>query len=369
MTNGVGNFLVTPMTLGAQTLTATDTANPDLTATQTIVGTPGDAARFVVSSVPGGTAGSTQTVTVTAYDNFGNVAVDYSGTVLFSSSDYQATLPYYTFTNADTGTHTFAVTFRTAGAQSLSVRDLSNGAITSTQTGIVITPAAAATLSVTPLHSTVAGVAQNVTVSARDIYGNVASDYRGTVNFSSSDTLATFLSTYTFTAADAGAHVFSVTLKNAGGQTFVVQDALSASMTLSQRDIQVTPAAVAGFSFRAPSNATAGTAFSVTLSAVDAYGNVIPNYVGTVHFTGPSGGGNVLPADYTFTAADAGVHSFLVTFSSTGTQTLGVSDLANNTLKGQLSITVKTSTTSGGGGGGGGGTGGGGSGGGGKKVV
>ncbi|MDB5322051.1 MAG: hypothetical protein JWN40_3682 [Phycisphaerales bacterium] len=364
LVNGIGNFTVTPMTLGAQTLTATDVANPAMLASETIVGTPGDASRFVITSISGGTAGTAQTITVTAYDSFGNVAVDYSGTILFSSSDYQATLPYYTFTNADVGTHTFTVTLRTAGTQSLTVRDLYNPAITSMQTGIVITSAAPATIAVMPLHGTVAGVAQNFTISARDIYGNVASDYRGTLNFSTSDTLATFLPSYTFTAADNGLHIFSITLKNAGGQTFVVQDTATASMASSQRDIQVTPAAMAGFSFRAPSNATAGTAFSVTLSAVDAYGNVIPNYVGKVHFSGPSGGGNILPTDYTFTAADGGVHAFLVTFASTGTQTLGVADLANTGLKGSISMTVKSSGGSGGGGGTGGGSGGGG-----KKIV
>jgi len=137
---------------------------------------------------------------------------------------------------------------------------------------------------------------------------------------------------------------------------------------------------MAGFAFRAPSNATAGVAFSVSLSAVDAFGNTVTGYTGTVHFTGPSGSGNLLPTDYTFTAADAGVHVFSFTLSSTGTQTINVADTLNNKLKGSFSISVKTGTTSTGGGGtatggggtatGGGGTStGGGTGGGGKKIA
>jgi hypothetical protein len=362
MINGVGNFYVTAMTLGSQTLTATDISNASLSATETITGTPGDAAQFVVTSVSGGVAGTTQSVTITAYDAFGNLAVDYAGTVAFSSTDYQANLPYYTFTAADVGTHTFNITFRTAGTQSLTVRDVSQPAITSTQGGIVITAAAPATLSVGLLHGTVAGVSQTLTISARDIYGNIASSYRGTLNFSTSDTLAAMLSSYAFTAADAGTHTFSIALKSSGGQTLTVQDTATLSMTSFQRDIIVTPAAMAGFSFRTPSNVTAGTAFSVTVAAVDAFGNTVTGYTGKVHFSGPSGGGNLLPADYTFSSLDNGSHVFSVTFSSTGTQTLSVADTLNGALKGSTPIIVKTGTTSSGGATGGGG-------GGGKKPV
>lgn len=370
-TNGVAVFSVTPMTLGAQTLTATDVASAALTATEATVGTPGDAATFRMSAAPGGVAGSTQNLTLTAFDAFGNVAVDYAGSVAFSSSDPQATLPFYTFNPADNGSHTFALVLRTAGAQSLTARDYFNPSIIATQSGIVVTPAPAVSVRVPALQGSVAGVAQQVTITARDAYGNVASDYRGTLAFSSSDTLAALPAAYTFTAADAGAHTFSVTFKSAGGQTFTVQDTATAAVTSFQRDIQITPAAVAGFALRAPSNVTAGVAFSVTVSAVDAFGNTITGYAGKIHFSGPSGGGNLLPADYTFTPADAGAHTFSVTLASTGTQTLSVSDLLNNALKSSTSVTVKTSTNTGGtgGGGGGGGTGGGGTGGGGKKVV
>jgi hypothetical protein len=380
LAGGVGTFTVTPMTLGTQTLSASDVATGALVGTETITGTPGVAATFVMSPVAGGVAGTTRTVTITAYDAFGNVAVDYAGTLVLSSSDFQATLPSYTFTAADLGTHTMSIVLRTAGAQSLTARDLYTPALSATQTGISVTAAAAATMSTTLLTSSVAGVAQSFTVTARDAFGNIASGFRDTVAFATSDTLAALPAAYTFAAADAGTHTFSVIFKSASGQTFTVTDTTNPLMSTFQRDIQITPAAMSGFSFRAPSNVSAGVAFNVTLSAVDIFGNVIPTYTGKVHFTGASGGGNILPPDYTFTAADAGSHVFSVTFASTGTQTLGVQDVLNGSLKGSTSVTVKTSTNTGGGGGGGGGTatggggtstggGGGGGGGGGKKVV
>ncbi|MFT3883646.1 MAG: hypothetical protein QM703_28860 [Gemmatales bacterium] len=91
------------------------------------------------------------------------------------------------------------------------------------------------------------------------------------------------------------------------------------------------------------------------MKAVDAYGNTIAGYRGRVHFSGPSGGGNLLPADYTFTAADSGVHSFSVTFASTGTMSLNIQDTLNGALKGIVSILVRSSGGGGGGGSGGGG--------------
>src|SRR5262249_41584792 len=161
-----------------------------------------------------------------------------------------------------------------------------------------------------------------------------------------SDTQAALPAAYTFTAADGGTHTFDVTLKSSGGQTFSVQDTANAAMTFSQRDVQVSAGAVVAFAIRAPSNVVAGTPFNVTISAVDAYGNVVPTYTGKAHFSGPSG----IPADYTFTAADAGTHTFSVTFASTGTQTLGVQDTVTGSIKGQTSIKVNATGTASGGG-------------------
>ena len=158
------------------------------------------------------------------------------------------------------------------------------------------------------------------------------------------------LPTYTFTATDAGSHTFSVTFKSSRGQTFTATDTVTSTMTYFQRDIMISAGAMTGFAFRVPSSATAGVAFAFTVTAVDAFGNPIPNYRGRVHFTGPNG----VPVDYTFTAADAGSHVFSATLAATGNQTIGVQDTLNGTLKSQTSVKVVAS------GGGGGGTGGGG---------
>src|SRR5207245_6728406 len=102
----------------------------------------GAAVQFLVSASTYLYAGSTYSVTVTALDSFNDPASGYTGTVHFTSTDGQASLPAnYTFTNTDAGSHTFSnVLFKIAGTQSLTVTDTSNGSIAGTQAGIGIRP-------------------------------------------------------------------------------------------------------------------------------------------------------------------------------------------------------------------------------------
>ena len=78
-----------------------------------------------------------------------------------------------------------------------------------------------------------AGAPGSVTVTADDLYGNVATGYRGTVKFSSSDTNAALPANYTFTAANAGTHTFTngVTLKTVGTQSITATDTVTGTIT------------------------------------------------------------------------------------------------------------------------------------------
>jgi hypothetical protein len=92
------------------------------------------------------------------------------------------------------------------------------------------------------------------------------------------------------------------------------------------------PGTAAFFAIAAPASASAGTPFDITVTALDPYGNTAVNYQGTVTFsTTDTDPGIVLPADYTFTAADAGVHNFTggVTLSTPGAQTITATDTAS----------------------------------------
>ena len=95
-----------------------------------------------------------------------------------------------------------------------------------------------------------------------------------------------------------------------------------------------------------PSSTTAGVADSFTLTVTDGNGATLTGYVGTVHFTS-SDPQAVLPADYTFTAADQGVHAFTAAFKTAGGQFLGVNDAATpSTPGGEVSIQVAPAAAS-----------------------
>jgi hypothetical protein len=183
-------------------------------------------------------AGSTQSLTVTAKDAYGNTATGYTGTVQFSSSDPAAVLPANaTLTN---GVGTFSVTLRTAGTRSVIAADTVTPSITGSQSAIVVKPGSATTLAVSGLPSPYsAGVAHSVTVTAKDAFDNTATGYRGKVHFTSSDPAAVLPADYTFTAADAGTHTFSVTLKTYGTQSVTATDTATASIAGSQTGIVV----------------------------------------------------------------------------------------------------------------------------------
>jgi len=84
-----------------------------------------------------------------------------------------------------------------------------------------------------------------------------------------------------------------------------VAESVNAALQASLTGIDVVNGAAAQVVLTPSSNTTAGTPFSLKVTVVDAFGNVVKNYTGTVDFT-DSVATSGLPADYTFTAADAG---------------------------------------------------------------
>jgi hypothetical protein len=336
---GVHTLSVTLKTAGPQGITVRDGADGFSSTVSGINVTAAAASRFTVGGFPSSvTAGTSGSLTVTAYDAYGNVATGYVGTVHLTSSDAQAGLPAdYTFTGGDQGTHTFAATLKTAGTQALSVTDTANAGLTATQTGIAVVAGAASKFVVSGYPATTAGTSHSFTVTVTDAYGNRVTGYRGTVHFTSSDAQAALPGNYTFTASDNGVHTFSATLKTAGSQSLTATDTATPSFTGSQTGITVTAAAATHLVLSAPATASVGVAVSVTVTALDAYGNIATGYLGTIHFT-CSDHKAVLPSDYTFVAGDGGVHTFLVTFNSSGTQTLTATDTHTGSIKGSASV-------------------------------
>ena len=131
-------------------------------------------------------------------------------------------------------------------------------------------------------------------------------------------------------------HTFTATLKTAGTQSIAVADTTTASLSGTDGGITVKPGAASRFLIRAPSSVSAGVPFSLTITVQDAYGNVVTGYTGTIHFKSTDGRAS-LPANYTFTAVDKGVHTFSgLVLRKRGTQKITLTDTLNSSLTGSV---------------------------------
>ena len=281
------SFAATLDSSGTQWITAADSVTPSITGSESGIAVQAAAAKtLALTGFPtSDTAGTTGTMTVTAYDTYGNVATGYTGTVDLTSTDLHAVLPSSaTFTVTDAGKLSVAVTLDTAGTQSITATDSVTPSIRGTESGIAVQAAAAKTLVLSGFPtSDTAGTAGTVTITAYDPYGNVATGYTGTLDLTSSDPQAVLPSSDTFTASDAGKVSFSATLDTSGTQSITATDSVTSSLSSTESGIAVQAAAaktlwLTGF----PTSDTAGTSSTVTITAYDAYGNVATGYTATV---------------------------------------------------------------------------------------
>ena len=274
------------------------------------------------------TAGQAFPVSVTAEDAQGNPVTSYGGTVHFSSSDTSTGVVLPADSTLTNGQGTFAVTLIKSGTPSLTVSDAANNL--STSANVTVNAAAANKLVLASGSATVtAGSRFSFTVTAQDPFGNTDPSYAGSVHFTTSDPSPGVVppnSTLT-----NGQGTFSATLNTAGSQTITGTDTATASITGSLT-VRVAPARATSITLLVPGTVQANQPFNVTVTLKDSFGNVATTYGGTVHFTSSdlvAQTAGKLPADYSFTDADAGSHVFSATLTTPPSQTITVTDTAN----------------------------------------
>ncbi|MBS2025958.1 MAG: hypothetical protein JST92_26465, partial [Deltaproteobacteria bacterium] len=291
----------------------------------------GVAASFRIDSLPEHTkAGQAVTVQLTALDGAGNVVQNFSGSATLTASDAHAHLPQNpSFTS---GSATAQVTFETVGAQTLTATQVDKSTVTgSAQT--TVGPGDAASLVLAPANQTPnAGVAFRIDLTAKDAYGNVTTGYSGTVALTSSDTQAQLAGNTSFTN---GAASVNVTLKTAGSQSITAHDVAANAIT-GAASVNVSGGAAASYTISGPSSASAGTAATSNVKAVDPYGNTAALY---------NGAANVTSTDTQFAATStvfsAGLASGLaIVFKTAGAQSLTIADPGNSALTASQSVSV-----------------------------
>ncbi|MCP4581241.1 MAG: hypothetical protein GY839_06455, partial [candidate division Zixibacteria bacterium] len=159
------------------------------------------------------------------------------------------------------------------------------GAFADTTSSITVDPGAFGSLELTNYpDSLIAGEsfpspANDPVVTAKDLFGNLSTDYDGTVTFSGADSVA---ASYAFQAGDFGQASFSgndFTFTGAGWRELIVTDSGN-SLTDSSSQIYVGSAIIAAFNLSDPGTVTAGVPFTLTVSgAADQFGNTASGIV------------------------------------------------------------------------------------------
>src|SRR5262249_26873272 len=154
-------------------------------------------------------------------------------------------------------------------------------------------------------------------------WGDNAPPSAGTISFNAATGLFTVQGSHPYT--QVGHYTVTVTIHHATAPDATATGAAQVFAPVLQ---------LVGF----PSPIAAGTPGSFTVTLEDRFGGAVSGYVGTVHLASSdpaavfvdAATGQALPGnDYTFTAADAGMHTFSATLTTAGTQSITVNDTAN----------------------------------------
>ncbi len=333
LVNGTGVFSFFLATAGNQTISATDTAMSTVNGVSGLISvSPLNVSHFNVSVTPGSAiAGGSSSLTVTAEDQFNNAVAAYADVVKFTSTDPAATLPIASTLIAGSGV--FNVTWQTVGSQTVAAVDTVNSNVSGVSNVVAVSPAAAAYFVVSAPTNVTAGGSFAFSVTAKDPFGNTATSYAGTVVVATSDPAGSVPPPQTLTSGTA---LFSATLRTAGTQHITVADTAMSVLAATSNAISVSAAGATHLAVTAPTVATAGAAFTFTVTALDQFGNLATNYTGTVHFSSTDAAAE-LPPDTTLTA---GMAQFSATLKTAAAATLTVADSLNGAIEGSAAISV-----------------------------
>jgi hypothetical protein len=168
----------------------------------------------------------------------------------------------YTYSTTTAGQHTISVTVTDS---------LSNTA--SNSAAITINPASSSHIDITAPTTVTAGQSFQITATAKDQYGNIATSYDGTIHFSSTDSQAILPYDSTLTS---GTKTFTITLKTVGQQTITATDTLDNTIFGTSNPIVVEANTnQVGYILITPSTSSisAGSSQTYTAELFDSYDN------------------------------------------------------------------------------------------------
>ncbi len=296
----------------------------DLSGPITVV--PGELGRFSLSGCPAQTNAGIPfiiPVNVTAYDINDNIKSDYAGSVWFTSTDPDATLPFtpgspYNFNTGDSGSHNFpgsGFILRSAGLRTIAVTD---GVLSTSSNYINVLPGVIISFNLTAGSPQTAGVTFVLQASdALDSLGNLASgEIIVADSIGGGDSPDGIPPSLNRIIVVNGFGSSFQTLTNA--EPTVLKGTVSGTFAVAATDtIIVFPGNLGRFEMAGyPDSSVAGVVFpepGIAVTAVDLFGNLKTNYADSVYFTSTDPLA-ALPytesSKYKFVVADSGSHTF-----------------------------------------------------------
>jgi hypothetical protein len=304
--SGVGTASITLFNASATTsLTATQGTITGNSAGSFIVGPASPASLTLAAASTSPTAGEADNLTVTALDSYGNTATSYTGnrsltfgganaigtnkpTVTDSSGVARLFGTSETITFASgiakvSGSGNGLMKLYAAEAAKLTVTDtvISNN---TSPLSVTVAAGAISTISLTTPGTQTAGTEFNLTITAKDSFGNGVSGSQALTFSGPSNapdgTAPTYPANVTFTAGEGKA---PITLTKAQSTTITVAQGTPKGTSGS---FTVAPATASELSLAAADTTPeAGVSDSLTITALDTYGNTATSYAGTRNLT------------------------------------------------------------------------------------
>lgn len=336
-------------------ITVTDGSISNGTGTAVSVG-PATAATFTIPTPSTQTAGAAFNVNLTAYDTYGNTATGYSGsqTITFSgpANSPNGTAPSYPATvSFSSGSGTASITLFRAASTTLTA---TQGTVTGSTGAFTVSPGGNAKIAASAGASQTAGSSFSVTLTAQDTWGNTPGTLSGNKSISVSgpsnspnSTAPTYPASATFSGGTVTVPGF--TLVDAETTTLTVTDTTDSYSGVASSSITVAGGANAKIYASAGASQTAGTAFAVTLTAKDIYGNAPGTLSGlkNLSFSGPANSPNSTAPTYPTSATfSGGTVSVNITLVDAQTTTLTVSDTTDS-YAGVASASITVSAAAG----------------------
>jgi hypothetical protein len=315
---GVRTVSVTLTQAGTgKTITAADPATGNTGTSNGFTVNPAALVNFLVEDAPGGnippqTAGASFRIRVTARDAFNNTVTGFTGTLTLSTTAGTISPTSLTFGSADLGVRTVLVALTQAGTGKTVTATDPVTANTGTSNDFTVNAGPLDHFGVEaagggPIGSQTRDIAFAIRITAQDANNNTVTGFSGagnTVQITSTGALSAGAgTTATFSNGVLASH--SLTIGNTGTFTITATKTGGGASGTSNA-FWVTHAAIASYAVSAASPQTAGTAFTVTVTAKDANNNTVTtdsttavtlSAVGAVQFDGNGNGTFGEPGD------------------------------------------------------------------------